>query len=72
MVDIARRCGAEVKVIEGEWGRIIEPEQVEAAFEELPGAKLLAIVHAETSTGILQPLEEIARIVHDDQVQFFV
>jgi len=65
MVDIARRCGAEVKVIEGEWGRIIEPEQVEAAFEELPGAKLLAIVHAETSTGILQPLEEIARIVHD-------
>ncbi|HHW91102.1 MAG TPA: alanine--glyoxylate aminotransferase family protein, partial [Firmicutes bacterium] len=65
MVDIARRCGAEVKIIEGEWGRIIEPEQVEAAFGELPDAKLLAIVHAETSTGILQPLEEIASIVHD-------
>lgn len=64
MVDIAHRCGAEVKVIEGEWGHVIEPEQVEDAFADMPDAKLLGLVHAETSTGILQPLQEIAVIAH--------
>jgi len=58
------RCGAEVVPIEADWGRIIEPEQVEEALKANPGAKLVAIVHGETSTGILQPLEEISRIVH--------
>lgn len=64
MVDIAGRSGAEVKVVQGEWGRIIAPEQVEAAFREMPDAKLLAVVHAETSTGVLQPLTELAAIAH--------
>jgi alanine-glyoxylate transaminase/serine-glyoxylate transaminase/serine-pyruvate transaminase len=61
---MTRRCGGEVVPIEAEWGRIIEPEQVEQALKAHPGAKLVAIVHGETSTGILQPLEEISRIVH--------
>ena len=61
MVD---RCGADVVPIEADWGRIIEPEQVEEALKANPGAKLVAIVHGETSTGVLQPLEEISRIVH--------
>ena len=61
MVD---RCGAEVVPIEADWGRIIEPEQVEEALKANPGAKLVALVHGETSTGVLQPLEEISRIVH--------
>ena len=64
MADMARRCGAEVVLVEGEWGRIIEPEQVEAALKAGPPAKVVTIVHGETSTGILQPLEEISRIVH--------
>lgn len=64
MVDIAGRSGAEVKVVQGEWGRIIEPEQVEAAFKDMPDAKLLAVVHAETSTGVLQPLPDLAAIAH--------
>ncbi|MDK2856837.1 MAG: alanine-glyoxylate transaminase / serine-glyoxylate transaminase / serine-pyruvate transaminase [Bacillota bacterium] len=64
MVDIALRNGAEVKVVQGEWGRIIDPEAVEAAFREVPQAKLLAVVHAETSTGILQPLTDLAAIAH--------
>src|SRR2546426_2605135 len=66
MADMVKRCGADVILIEQEWGRIIEPEQIESA---LKGAgkqvKVVAIVHAETSTGVLQPLEEISRIVHD-------
>jgi alanine-glyoxylate transaminase/serine-glyoxylate transaminase/serine-pyruvate transaminase len=58
------RCGATVAPIEADWGRIIEPEQVEEALKANPGAKLVAVVHGETSTGVLQPLEEISRIVH--------
>ena len=65
MADVATRCGAKVTKVESEWGDIIEPAQVEAALKEVPNAKLVAIVHAETSTGALTPIEEISKIVHD-------
>ena len=65
MVDIAQRCGATVHQITTEWGKVTEPDQVKKALAEHPAAKLLAIVHAETSTGALQPLEEISRLVHE-------
>lgn len=64
MADVAARCGARVKKVEAEWGRIIEPSQIANALEG-SRAKLVAIVHAETSTGVLTPVEEISRIVHD-------
>ena len=64
MGDVAGRCGAQVKRIEVEWGRIVEPEQVKAALKD-GGVKVVAIVHAETSTGVLQPLEEISQMVHE-------
>jgi len=63
MTDVAARCGAEVIRVEAEWGRIIEPEQVSKALAD--GAKVVAIVHAETSTGVRQPIEEISRITHE-------
>ena len=66
MADMVKRCGADVILIEQEWGRIIEPEQIESALKDAgKQVKVVAIVHAETSTGVLQPLEEISRIVHD-------
>jgi alanine-glyoxylate transaminase/serine-glyoxylate transaminase/serine-pyruvate transaminase len=65
MVDMAGRCGARVVRVEAEWGRIIEPEQVAAALRANPGAKAVCIVHAETSTGVLQPLADIARLAHE-------
>jgi len=65
MSQMVQRCDAEVVPVEGEWGRIIEPEQIEAALKANPGCKLVCIVHGETSTGILQPLEEISRVVHE-------
>jgi len=71
MCDVAARCGAQVARVEVEWGRIIEPEQVEAALKQ-ESAKVVAIVQAETSTGAWQPLEEIARIVHDHGALFLV
>jgi len=64
MAQMVRRCGAEVMSVEAEWGRIMEPDQIEEALKASPGAKLVAIVHGQTGTGILQPLEEISRIVH--------
>jgi (S)-ureidoglycine-glyoxylate aminotransferase len=61
LVEIAERCGAEVLTVRGEWGRALDPGAIEAA---LGGGRtrLVAVVHGETSTGVLQPLEEIARI----------
>src|ERR1051325_2554051 len=59
MVDVAERCGAKVTKVQAEWGRIIEAK---AIAEALKGKKpkLIAIVHAETSTGALTPVKEIA------------
>jgi len=62
MVDIALRCGAEVVRLDAEWGRIIEPEAIEAALKSQKKVKLLALVQAETSTGALQPLDEASRL----------
>lgn len=65
MADIAERCGATVHKIESEWGRIIEPKQLKSMLEKCPKPKLVALVHAETSTGVLQPLTEISDMVHN-------
>jgi alanine-glyoxylate transaminase/serine-glyoxylate transaminase/serine-pyruvate transaminase len=64
MVDVAERCGARVIKVEAPWGRIIEPEQIRDAVKNAR-PKLVAIVHAETSTGALTPVEEISKITHD-------
>ena len=63
MVEIARRCGARITRVDAEWGGAIQPEQVADACKT-GRIKVVAIVHAETSTGVLQPLEEISAIVH--------
>ena len=70
MVDIAERCEAEVHVLECEWGEIIEPEKVKDALEKIGKVKLVAIVHAETSTGVHQPIEEISEIVKNSGALF--
>jgi alanine-glyoxylate transaminase / serine-glyoxylate transaminase / serine-pyruvate transaminase len=64
MVEIARRCGAVVTRVDADWGEAIRPEQVAQALEQTK-AKAVAIVHAETSTGVLQPLSEISDIAHE-------
>jgi alanine-glyoxylate transaminase / serine-glyoxylate transaminase / serine-pyruvate transaminase len=64
MVDVARRAGAEVKAIERPYGEVFEPDEVRTAIKKV-GPKVVGIVHAETSTGAWQPVEEIARITHE-------
>lgn len=55
MAEVARRCGAEVTVVDAPWGRAIDPDDVAKAVRSHP-FKALALVHAETSTGVLQDL----------------
>ena len=64
MCDVAERCGATVTKVETDWGTIIEPSAVAAALEGRQ-PKLVAIVHAETSTGALTPVEDISRLTRD-------
>lgn len=66
MVDIVRRAGAEAIVVSAPWGRIIDPADVEQALAQ-GGVKLIALVHVETSTGVWQPVEDIAALAraHD-------
>jgi alanine-glyoxylate transaminase/serine-glyoxylate transaminase/serine-pyruvate transaminase len=61
LADIAERCGAKVIKVEAPWGSRIQEEDVQAALDSC-NPKLLAIVHAETSTGVLQPLAEISKM----------
>jgi len=72
MLDNAVRCGAKVVPISAEWGRIIEPEAIEAALKSQKRVKLLALVHAETSTGVLQPLLEASKLAKQYETLFLV
>ncbi|HEX4610005.1 MAG TPA: alanine--glyoxylate aminotransferase family protein, partial [Urbifossiella sp.] len=64
MVDIAGRTGAEVTVLDRPWGQVFEPDAIRDALKRVR-PKVLALVHAETSTGALQPLDEIGRICRE-------
>lgn len=64
MADMAARYGGEVEVINQPWGQVFSPEVVRAALLTRP-ARIVTIVHAETSTGVQQPLEDIVKLVHD-------
>jgi (S)-ureidoglycine-glyoxylate aminotransferase len=59
--EIAERCGAEVHVVEREWGTVFTPAELERAIVE-SRPKLVAIVHGDTSTTLAQPLDELGAI----------
>ena len=63
MVEIARRYGGDVRRLDKPYGEIFSLDEIRAALAEKP-AKVVAIVHGETSTGVLQPMEGIADAVH--------
>ncbi|MFN2280122.1 MAG: pyridoxal-phosphate-dependent aminotransferase family protein [Candidatus Promineifilaceae bacterium] len=64
MVEIARRYGAEVHVIEKPWGEAFTTAELYSAVEKYRPA-VLGLVHGETSTGVMQPLEEIGDLCHE-------
>jgi len=71
MEDVAARLGARVDSLEFEWGTPVIPERVE---EKLKTAKykIVAVVHAETSTGVRNPVEHISQILKGKDTFFLV
>ncbi len=71
MSDIVGRIGGELIRVDAPWGRAIDPEAVRKAVAG-KGPKVLAVVHAETSTGVCQPLEDLAAIARECGALFLV
>ena len=71
LVNIASRYRADVRIIEKDWGNAFTLEEIKYAIEENKPS-IFAIVHAETSTGVLQPLEGIGDICRDNNCLFLV
>jgi (S)-ureidoglycine---glyoxylate transaminase len=69
--EIAERCGAEVAVLEQAWGQVFDPEEVINAIRKTK-PDIVAIVHGETSTGRMQPLEAIGRACREQDVLLVV
>jgi alanine-glyoxylate transaminase / serine-glyoxylate transaminase / serine-pyruvate transaminase len=65
MKQMAERMGGKVTAIERTWGTAFTTEEFETAIKAMDNPKVVTVVHAETSTGILQPLEDICRIAHE-------
>ena len=61
--EMCARYGADVRTVDAEWGRSVDPSAVGRALADFP-ADLVAIVHAETSTGVRNPVKEIAALAH--------
>lgn len=72
LADTARRAGAAVVELVEDWGRIIPPERVEDALRAHPGARAVVLVHAETSTGAHQPLEDVGALLRDTETLLVV
>ena len=64
LVEICRRYGAAITRVDAEWGRAADPQAVRRALAS-SGADIVACVHAETSTGVLNPVREIAEVAHE-------
>lgn len=71
LAEQARRNGADVVTVATEWGTPVKADEVAAAVAEAP-TKAVCIVHAETSTGLLQPLDGIIEAAHDQNALVIV
>ena len=65
IAEIARRHGANVVEVGAEWGEAVPNESILEALDEHPEARLVAVVHAETSTGVEHPLAELGAALRD-------
>jgi alanine-glyoxylate transaminase/serine-glyoxylate transaminase/serine-pyruvate transaminase len=71
MADIVNRSGGKLILIDAEWGTAIDPQLLKDALKDSK-PKIVAVVHAETSTGVCQPLEDLASISHENGALFLV
>ena len=70
VADIAARCGGVVTRVEAEWGTHIPAEKIAGTVAKVSSPKLVALVHGETSTGVLQPLKDAVEIAHQSGALF--
>ena len=61
---LAERFGLMVRTVDYEWGERIRPDEVTASLAEHP-VKAVLLTHSETSTGVIQPIEQLARVAND-------
>jgi len=71
LVEMAERCGAVVKSISRPWGTVFSYEEIENAIKQF-SPQVLAIVHAETSTGACQPLERVGELCRNNNCLLLV
>ncbi len=64
MIENVERCGGVAVVVEDAWGTPVDPQKVEDAFRQHPDTKVLAFVHAETSTGCASDVPALTAIAH--------
>lgn len=67
LCEVARRAGADVIAVEAPWGSPVDPEAVLEAVRSRPVVRVVALVHAETSTGVWQPLDEIGAALRETE-----
>ncbi len=72
LTDVAERAGATVIKAEAPWGETIPTETINAALGRAKKPRLLVLVHAETSTGAWQPIEEASRLAHEHGALFVI
>ena len=72
MLTIVERCGGRPIHVEAPWGRIVEPDAIQKALARFYPVKAVALVHAETSTGVHQPLEQIGTLCRQHSALFIV
>ena len=70
-VEIARRCGAEVRAIETEWGSVFSAEALERAIREF-NPRIVAVSHGDTSTTMAQPLAQLGKICRSRDILLYV
>ncbi|HZQ72457.1 MAG TPA: alanine--glyoxylate aminotransferase family protein [Burkholderiales bacterium] len=70
-VEIAKRCGADVAVVETEWGSVFPEEALRKALREKK-PKLVAVSHGDTSTTMAQPLEALGRLCRESDALLYV
>lgn len=72
VVDVVERHGGTPIQVSVEWNKVIEPEKVKEALEDDEKIKAVVVVHNETSTGIVNPIEEIGKIVRNYDALYIV
>jgi alanine-glyoxylate transaminase / serine-glyoxylate transaminase / serine-pyruvate transaminase len=64
MTQIVSKLGGNVVVVKDDWGRAVDPQKLESALKNNPDTKVVAFVHAETSTGALSNAKVLSEIAH--------